>query len=173
MAVAEHVASLCAGAEALRLPVDIPEATAPSASGVRPVDPAGLQGEAREAMDEIAAWSRESLGIGHVPLIWRVLAHQPRMMANTWRKDRLVMSAGRLDEPAKACIAFAIAAARQSPYMIAYTTALLRKSLELEDSAVVELVASVMHYVSFNTISHGMLLGPRHTEMRAVDFTEG
>ncbi len=59
--------------------------------------------------------------------------------------------------------------------MIAYTTAQLRKLLALEDEAVVELVASVMHHVSFNTISHGMLLEPARTEMRAADFigTEG
>ncbi len=35
-----------------------------------------------------------------------------------------------------------------------------------------ELVASVMHYVAFNTISHAMLLEPAQTEMRAVDFTD-
>jgi hypothetical protein len=29
------------------------------------------------------------------------------------------MSGGRLDEPAKACIAFAVASFKQSPYMIA------------------------------------------------------
>jgi hypothetical protein len=55
--------------------------------------------------------------------------------------------------------------------MVAYTTAQLRRSLELDDQAIVELVASVMHYVSFNTISHAMLLEPARTEMRAVDFT--
>lgn len=54
--------------------------------------------------------------------------------------------------------------------MIAYTSARLRTSLALEDEAIVELVASVMHYVSFNTISHGMLLAAPRTEMRAADF---
>jgi alkylhydroperoxidase/carboxymuconolactone decarboxylase family protein YurZ len=146
MAVAEHTASLCAGAEALNLPVDLPEPIEQSwPLAVRPVDPA--------------------------PLIWRVLARMPRIMLTTWRKDRLVMSSGRLDAEAKACIAFAIACVKQSPYMVAYTTAHLRRSLDLDDQAMVELVASVMHYVSFNTISHAMLLEPARTEMRAVDFT--
>jgi hypothetical protein len=40
----------------------------------------------------------------------------------------------------------------------------------LDEEAVLELVASVMHYVSFNTISHPMLLEPAHTDMRATDF---
>ena len=174
MAVAEHIASLCVAADALRLPVDIPEPAEPSgADAVRPVEAAELQGEAREAMEEIAAWTPENLGIAHVPLIWRSLAHLPRMFANTWRKDRLVMSAGRLDEQTKACISFAVAAARQSPYMIAYTTALLRKALSLEDGTLVELVASIMHYISFNTISHAMLIEPKQMEMRAAQFVEG
>ena len=54
--------------------------------------------------------------------------------------------------------------------MIAYTTMQLRKTLDLTDEAIVELVASVMHYVSFNTISHAMLLEPAQTDMSAVDF---
>ena len=174
MAIAEHVASLCVAAEAFHLPVDIPDNTEPpGAPAVRPLDPADLQGEAREVVDEIAAWARENLGIAHVPLIWRSLAHLPRMLVTSWHKDRLVMSAGRLDQQAKACIAFAIAAARQSPYMTAYTTALLHKTLGLGDEALVELVASVMHYISFNTISHAMLLEPRQMEMQAAQFVEG
>lgn len=171
VAVAEHVASLCAAAEALRLPVDVPEASR-TAGAVRPLEAGSLQGEARAAMEEIASWTQAGLGTSHVPLIWRSLAHQPRMFVNTWRKDRLVMSAGRLEPGIKACIAFAVAAARQSPYMIAYTTSQVKRSLDLEDGALVELVAAVMHYVSFNTISHAMLLEPSHTEMRAADFTQ-
>jgi len=172
MAVAEHVAGLSTAAAGLRLPVDLPDPKEPDAYTARPVDPADLDGETAAAMAEIAVWARESLGVEHVPLIWRVLARLPRFMVNTWRKDRLVMSSGRLDAEAKACIAFAVACFKQSPYMIAYTTAQLRKSLELDDEAVVELVASAMHYVSFNTISHAMLLEPAQTEMRAVDFAE-
>jgi hypothetical protein len=30
-----------------------------------------------------------------------------------------------------------------------------------------------MHYVSFNTIAHGMLLDPPFTEVRAEDFQPG
>ena len=174
LAVAEHVASLCAAAEAFQLPLDFPDPVEPSGPyAVRPADTAELQGDAAAAMGEITSWARESLGVAHVPLIWSVLGRMPRMLANSWQKDRLVMSGGRIDEDAKACIAFAVAAARQSPYMIAYTTAQLRTALALEDEAMVELVASVMHYVSFNTISHGMLLQPARTEMRAADFTGG
>src|SRR5579859_5142786 len=133
MAVAEHIASLCTAAEALRLPVDLPEPADSSwAFAVRPVDPAEFAGDAAAAIDEIGKWAQSGLGVGHVPLIWGVLARLPRMMAATWRKDRVVMSGGRLDAEAKACIAFAVAAFKQSPYMVAYTTAQLRRILELE-----------------------------------------
>jgi hypothetical protein len=158
-------------AEGLRLPVDVPDPVEPSdACAVRPVDSGDLEGEAATAIAEIEAWAREDLGIGHVPLIWRTLAHLPRLMVSTWHKDRLVLSAGRIGQPAKACIAFAVASFKQSPYMVAYTTARLRRALGLDDRAMVELAGSVMHYVSFNTISHAMLLEPGATEMRASDF---
>jgi hypothetical protein len=61
MAVAEHVASLCVAAEALRLPVDIPDR--PELSGalaIRPADLAELQVEAREAMDETRRGGRRT-----------------------------------------------------------------------------------------------------------------
>lgn len=70
---------------------------------------------------------------------------------------------------AKACIAFAVACCKQSP---AYRAAQLRKTLDLTDEAIVELVASVMDYVSFSTISHAMLLEPARTDMRALDFAQ-
>jgi len=171
MAVAAHIAGLCAAAEGLQLPVDLPNPAEPSGPySVRPAERTELEGEAAAAMDEIANWAHLALGVGHVPLIWRQLARLPRLMVAAWRKDRLVMSSGKLDADAKACIAFAVACFKQSPYMIAYTTAQLRKTLDLADEAVVELVASVMHYVSFNTISHAMLLEAAHTNMRAADF---
>jgi hypothetical protein len=120
LAVAEHIAGLCAAVEGLRLPVDLPDPIVPSAPhAVGPVDPERLEGEAATATAEIKEWARDALGVDHVPLLWCSLAHQPRLMASTWRKDRLAMSGGRLDEPAKACIAFAVASFKQSPYMIA------------------------------------------------------
>ena len=173
LAVAEHIAALCAAAEGLRLPVDLPDPIEPSGpDAVRPVKPEQLDGEAATAIAEIKEWAHGGLGVDHVPLIWRALAHLPRLMASTWRKERLVMSGGRMDEPAKACIAFAVASFKQSPYMIAYTTARLRRALGLDDKAMVELAGSVMHYVSFNTISHGMLLEPAATDMQASDFVD-
>jgi hypothetical protein len=33
-----------------------------------------------------------------VPVIWRVMAHPPRLLDTTWRKDRLIAAAGAVDE---------------------------------------------------------------------------
>jgi len=51
-----------------------------------------------------------------------------------------------------------VAQFRQSAYWIAYLTQLLRMRCGLGDHAMVELAGTVMHYVSFNTIAHGMRL---------------
>ncbi len=167
MAISEHVSSLCAGAAALQLPPDVPQRQGPPpAAPERPPQAAG------ECLDEVAAWSREHLGLDRAPDFWYLLAHQPRFLQATWAKDRLVLGPGRLDEAAKLCIAFAVAAFWQSPYWIAYLTERLRRRAALDEAALVELTASVMHYVSFNTIAHGMMLGPRHEEMTA-DFEGG
>ena len=123
-------------------------------------------------LDEIAGWSREHLGLDRVPDFWRELAYQPRFLRATWAMDRLVLSPGRLDEPARLYIACAVAANRQSGYWIAYFTELLRRRASMDEPALVELTASVMRYVSFNTVAHATGLGARHQEMAADDFEE-
>ena len=163
MAVSEHVVSLCAGAGALQLAQDVPERRGPAPAGEPP-------GAAVQSLSEIAAWSGEHLGLDRAPDFWRMLAHQPRFLQATWAKDRLVLRPGRLDEPAKLCIAFAVAAFRQSAYWIAYFTQLLRRRAACDEAALVELTGAVMHYVSFNTVAHAMGLGARHDEMTAAEF---
>jgi hypothetical protein len=173
IALAEHVSSLCVAAQSLQLPVDIPDLEPERGHLVAPADPESMDGDTTAVMSEIAAWAPNTLGVDHVPLIWRVLAHMPRFTATTWRKHQLVMSAGRFDVEAKACVAFAVACTNRSPYMIALTTAQLRKTLGLGDAAIVELVASVMHYTSSIVISHAMLLEPEQAEQKADRSAEG
>jgi alkylhydroperoxidase/carboxymuconolactone decarboxylase family protein YurZ len=167
MAVSEHVSSLCAGAAALQLAPDVPERQGPPPAGVGEPPP----GAGAACLDEVLGWSGGHLGLDRVPDFWRLLAHQPRFLEATWAKDRLVMGPGRLDQQSKRCVALAVAASRQSPYWIAFLTHLLRRN-GLGDRALVELTASVMHYVSFNTVAHGMMLRAQHEEMTAADFEE-
>ena len=150
MGVSEHVSSLCAGGAAGE--------PAPST--------------AAECLEEVASWSRENLGLDRAPDFWRLLVQQPRFLQTTWAKDRLVLSPGRLDESAKLCIAVAVAAFRQSAYWIAYFTELVRPRAAYDESALVELTASVMHYVSFNTVAHAMMLGAKHEDMNAAGFAD-
>ena len=167
MAVAEHVAGLTAGAAGLGLAADVPD----RAKGVpEPAYPEAGQGGAVATLEEIRAWAEESLGVDHVPDFWHVLAHQPRLLAATWAKHRLVMSSGRLPEPTKLCVALAVATFRQSDYWIAYLSQLARRSGALDEQSLIELVGCVMHYVSFNTVAHGMRLEPQYHEMRASEF---
>jgi hypothetical protein len=173
VAVAEHVASLTAAAAAFQLASDIPS---PARNGnhplVAPVDEEHM-GEVASTLREIREWSVQALGVEHTPVIWRVLAHQPRLLETTWRKDRLILSAGRVDELVKSCVALAVAQFRQSPYCISYFTHLLRMTHHLDDRALVELAGAVMHYVSFNTIAHGMRLHPPVADIAAADVAAG
>jgi hypothetical protein len=173
MAVAEHVNSMAVLAEGFRLRSDVPRLPeGPATELVAPVDEAE-PGLAADTLDEIRTWARSNLGIGHVPALWRVLARQPRFLAATWTKDRLVLSAGEIDEATKACAAMAVAMNARSAYCTSYFNPLVRRAMGLDDGGMVELGAAVMHYVSFNTVAHGMMLAPPLIDMRAEDFQPG
>lgn len=171
-AVAEHIASLTAAAAAFQLTPDVPTPRPGGETLIPPVGPDGV-GDAADTLAEIEAWARPSLGIGHVPAIWQALAHDPKLLATTWRKDRLVMAPGTLDELVKGSAALAVAQFRQSPYWIAYLTQYLRAHCGVDDRVLVEIAGSVMHYVSFNTIAHGMRLEPPFSGMDHGDVGSG
>jgi hypothetical protein len=170
-AIAEHVAALTSAAAAFGLQPDIP---VPSANGslVALLD-AEVDTDAAATLTEIREWAHAALGVEHVPAVWRALAHQPRLLEATWRKDRLILSPGVLDQLVKGCAALAVAQFRQSAYWIAYLTAHLRHSCDLDDQALVQLAGTVMHFVSFNTIAHGMRLKAPYDGMGAADLAPG
>jgi hypothetical protein len=173
-AVAEHVASLTAAAAAFQLHPDIPTESGETATPtVVPLLDEQTSGDAAGTLKEIREWCRNVLGVDRVPAVWRALAHQPRLLDVTWRKDRVILSAGTLDELTKACAAVAVAQFRQSPYWIAYFTHFLRTRCGLTDRGVAELAGAVMHYVSFNTIAHGMRLEAPFADLKATDVAPG
>lgn len=174
VAVSEHMASLTAAAAAFQLTPDV-QAGRPgeACQPLIPLVEQGSGGEAVETLAEIEAWVQSALGIGHVPAIWKALAHDPNLLAATWRKDRVVLAPGTLDEFVKGCVALAVAQFRQSPYWIAYMTQYLRARCGVDNHVLVQIAGAVMHYVSFNTIAHGMRLEPPFSMMDRSDVTAG
>lgn len=172
-AIAEHVASMTAAAAAFQLQSDVPGEAGGGAPALVPLLDEDSAGEAGKILAEIRAWAGQALGVDRIPAVWRALAHNPRLLESTWRKDRLVLGAGTLDELVKGCAALAVAQLRQSPYWIGYLTQLLRTRCGLADQGIVELAGAVMHYVSFNTIAHGMRLEAPFSELSAVDVAPG
>ncbi len=129
--------------------------------------------QAASTLAEIREWTQSALGIQHIPSVWRALAHHPRMLEAAWRKNRLVLTAGVLDERTKAGAALAVAQLRQSPYWIAYQSQFLRVSCGFDDRSLVEATAMMMHSLSFNTIAHGMNLEAPMDNLAAADFAAG
>jgi hypothetical protein len=174
VAIAEHVASLTTVAAAFQLNPDVP---APLASGghapLIPLGPESNSGESSSTLADIHAWVPNALGVTHVPAIWRALAHDARLLEATWKKDRLVLGAGSLDVVVKGCAALAVAQFRQSAYWINYLTQYLRVSCHFDDRSLVEIAGSVMHYISFNTIAHGMRLPASMEMLDARDVMPG
>src|SRR5260370_20241490 len=160
-------------AEGFRLRPDVPrlsDGRAPEV--VRPLDEAA-PGLAADTLDQIREWARSTLGIEHVPQFWRVLARHPRFLASTWAKNGLALSAAELDEATKACAALAVAMNARSAYFTSYLNPWVRRVVGLDDDGLVELGAAVMHYVSFNTVAHGMMLDAPFSDMRTEDFRPG
>ena len=172
-AIAEHVASLTAAAAAFGLEPDIPSQSDRPGTALIPLLDEATAGDGAATLTEIREWVGQALGVDRVPVVWRALAHHPRLLEATWRKDRLVLGAGTLDELVKGCAALAVAQFRQSPYWIAYLTQYLRTRCGLGDRGLVELTGAVMHYVSFNTIAHGMRLEAPFSDMQAADVVPG
>jgi hypothetical protein len=174
VAVSEHIASLTAAAAAFQLTPDVPtQRIGPSDTLMIPLIDHASAGEAAATLEEIGDWARQALAIGHIPGIWRALANDPKLLAATWRKDQLVFAAGTLDELVKGCVALAIAQFRQSPYWIAYLAQYLRARCGADNRILIEIAGLVMHYVSFNTIAHGMRLEAPFSAMDASDVASG
>lgn len=164
LGLAEHVASLSAVAAGLRVRPDVPAGPdGPSTELLAPVDDPAA--EAAGTLGEIGSWSREALGTTRAPAFWRVLARRPRLLEVEWAKHRLVLGAGRLDEAAKVAVALACAMNRQSAYWSGYFSALGRRSGALDDEAILDIAGCTAHYVSFNTIAHGMRLDAPHDDL--------
>jgi hypothetical protein len=173
MAVAEHVNSMAVLAEGFRLRPDVPSLPQGQPTElVAPLDDAKAS-PAAETLQRIQSWTRSALDVEHVPAFWRVLARHPRFLNATWAKNCLVLGAGEIDEPTKACVALAVAMNAGSAYFTSYFGPWVRRSVPLDDDGLVELGAAEMHYVAFNTVAHVMMLEPRHTDMRTEDFSTG
>lgn len=171
-ATAEHMASLTAAAAGFMLQPDVPAPEANPASTVPLLDEQSAPAAA-STLAEIRQWSRRALGVEHIPSVWRALAHHPRLLEATWRKNRLVLEPGALDERTKAGAALAVAQLRQNAYWIAYQTQFLRVSCGFDDRSLVETTAMMMHSLSFNTVAHGMRLEPPMENLSADDFAAG
>lgn len=171
-AVAEHVAGVTTAAAGLRLEccangTDVgrqPLVTLPDRPG---------ESDVESVWSEIQTWATESLGRAEVPTFWRALAHQPRLLQATWRKDRVVMSEGVLTSELKACVALAVAQFRQSGYWIDYYSEMLRVRHAFDDAALVEIAGATMHYASFNSIAHGMRLAAPVEGLTSADVAVG
>lgn len=165
---------MSAAAAGFMLQPDVPApAESPANAATVPLLDEKTALEAASTLAEIRAWSQRALGIEHIPSVWRALAHHPRLLETVWRKNRLALSAGVLDERTKAGAALAVAQFRQSTYWIAYLTQFLRVSCGFDDRGLVEATGMMMHSLSFNTIAHGMGLSAPMDNLAAADFAPG
>ena len=169
MAIAEHIVSVTAAAEGLRLRPDVP--APPTGAATERVDlEAAAPDEARGTLGEIASSAKAALGIEHVPSFWRALSRRPRLLDAIWAKHRLVLGAGQLDTDAKLAVALSVAMNKRSPYWTSYLAQQGRCAGVFDDDVILEIAGATLHYASFNTISHGMMLDAPHQDLTAAEW---
>jgi alkylhydroperoxidase/carboxymuconolactone decarboxylase family protein YurZ len=149
MGVTEHTRALATAAAALLL-----ESLDTARPLIAPVDGVAAA-ETRAIVDEITAWSAAALGSPAVPLLWRILAHNPHYLESTWRKETAVMADGALAAHDKRRVALGVAMAVRGRYMIEYNAAILRRAGD-DDRDLLEILGVVDHYTTLNTLSEGM-----------------
>ncbi len=172
-ATAEHITSLTSAAAAFQLQPDVPLEPPAAITPTVPLLDASSAPEAATTLDAIADWAATSLGMQRVPNVWRAFAHHPRLLEAVWRKNRLALGAGALDDMVKGFAALAVSQFRQSPYWIAYHVQYLRHSHGVDDRTIVEAVGMAMHALAFNTIAHGMRLEAPYEGLSAADVQPG
>lgn len=150
MGVTEHARAMATAAAALLL-----ESLAGGQPLVPPLMPGAAGDRVRALLDEVAVWSREALGSSEIPLIWRILGHNPDYLESTWRKDATLMRAGVFSTRDKRRTALAVAMAMRARYMIEYNAAILRHAGDT-DRDILEILGVVDHYTTLNTLSEGM-----------------
>jgi len=166
LGIAEHVASISATAEGLRLRPDVPDEPAGPATELA----APVHDSAGSTLQRVREWSRAALGVDRAPAFWRVLARSAGLLDAVWTKHQLVLAPGQLDAAAKLCVALAVAMNKQSAYWTSYFAQEGRRAGVLDDDTIVEIAGSVMHYVAYNTIAHGMMLEPPFRDVVAADL---
>ena len=150
MGVTEHTRAMATAAAALLL--DALDGGRPL---VGPADTASAPAEVGATLEEIAAWAAGALGDRTVPLLWRILAHNPHYLESTWRKETAVMADGALSARDKRRVGLGVAMAVRGRYMIEYDAAILRRAGD-DDRDVLEVLGVVDHYTTLNTLSEGM-----------------
>lgn len=169
MAIAEHIVSVIAAGEGLRLRPDVPDLPTGPATELVDLSSEAPDGASR-TLGEIATSARAALGIDHVPAFWRALSHRPRLLDAVWAKHQLVLGAGQLDATAKLAVALSVAMNKGSPYWTSYLAQQGRCAGVFDDDVVLEIAGATLHYAAFNTISHGMMLGAPHHDVTAAEW---
>ena len=155
MAVAEHTRAMSALARGLVLLPDIPDPPAGRPALVVLADPAAVEEPARSIFLEIRGFATEALGLDRVPNLWRAIGSNPHYIESTWRKDQVVMAAGKLTAKDKRLVAIGVAMNGACTYLIEYHAAILRHA-GCTDRDLLEVMGVVDHYNSLNTLSDGM-----------------
>jgi AhpD family alkylhydroperoxidase len=116
-----------------------------------PLDDAQLSPEARAVFDDI----RTTRSTDYVNDVWRVMAHDPALLARCWREVKETMGAGALDPLIKELIYVAVSMTNGCDYCVGTHTASARAK-GMTDAQYGELLAVVGLANKLNKVVAGM-----------------
>jgi alkylhydroperoxidase family enzyme len=134
-----------------------PEAEGCSNAGLilAPVEEKDAKGRVEKVFGEIRARETGRLGREEVPLLWRTLAHRPLYLEAAWNRSKVLLADGEISLKEKEILGYAVAANKGSHYF-AHEHATALRRMEMDDSALVEVLAVVDYFEGLNKLSEGM-----------------
>ena len=111
------------------------------------------------AAHEVFADIRATRGTDFVNRFWRALAHDPALLAATWRRLKAVMAPGALDPLTKEMVYLAVSTANGCRYCVHSHSAAARAK-GMTDAMHGELLAVIAMAASTNALVNGLGLEP-------------
>jgi carboxymuconolactone decarboxylase family protein len=135
-------------------------------AGFTGVDPGTAAGEARALFADITAFY-ESV---HVPLPFRLLAHDPGYAADMWAAARHAFADHRLSRRLKEALAFAVSVTSRSRFGTGFHLAEMRR-LGVGERGVMEVVGVTQMFSSYTKIADTLQLEPDMGDIAPVDHS--
>ncbi|MFQ5989404.1 MAG: carboxymuconolactone decarboxylase family protein, partial [Candidatus Methylomirabilales bacterium] len=115
------------------------------------------ESEANEKVKQLYAEIKAGFGADHVPNVYKVLAHNPRILEATVEHRDRIMGEGKLDARLKDWLAWATVTLANNAFGVQTHTARLKK-LGVSSAEILEALAVLQYFTGISTVINGLAM---------------